>query len=163
MTDRTDLPFRPCVGLVLFNGSGQVFVAKRLGMDDAWQMPQGGIDEGETPRQAGLRELEEEIGTRAVEVVAETAGWIAYEFPDDLPGKIRQKWRGQTQKWLACRFTGTDGDIDLETEHPEFDAWKWVDLTSVVDMIVPFKRATYEAVVAELGPVIDAQIAQHKR
>lgn len=159
MTDRSALPLRPCVGIVLFNDAGQVFVGKRIGIDDAWQMPQGGIDEGETPRQAGLRELEEEIGTRSVEVVAETADWIAYEFPSDLPGKIREKWRGQTQKWLACRFTGTAADIDLQTEHPEFDDWKWVDLGAVVDLIVPFKRATYEAVVSEFEPAITAATA----
>jgi putative (di)nucleoside polyphosphate hydrolase len=157
MTDRTQLPYRPCVGIVLFNDAGEVFVGKRIGIADAWQMPQGGIDEGETPRQAGLRELEEEVGTSRVEIVAETADWIAYEFPEDLPGKIRKHWRGQTQKWLACRFTGTPDDINLATQHPEFDDWKWVDLTSVVDLIVPFKRATYQMVVAELGPVIAAQ------
>ena len=123
-------------------------------------MPQGGIDPGETPQEAGLRELEEEVGTRAVELVAETADWIAYEFPVDLPGKIRKSWRGQTQKWLACRFIGTADDINLDTEHPEFDAWKWVDIARVVELIVPFKRATYEAVVAELGPVIAAEVAR---
>ncbi|WP_420563738.1 RNA pyrophosphohydrolase [Thalassobaculum sp.] len=163
MTDRSDLPLRPCVGIVLFNDEGRIFVGKRIGIADAWQMPQGGIDAGETPREAGLRELEEEIGTTAVELVAETADWIAYEFPADLPGKIREKWRGQTQKWLACRFTGTAADIDLQTEHPEFDDWKWVDIASVVELIVPFKRATYEAVVAELGPVIAAATAKPTR
>ncbi|WP_281685151.1 RNA pyrophosphohydrolase [Thalassobaculum salexigens] len=163
MTDRSALPLRPCVGIVLFNDTGQVFVGKRIGIADAWQMPQGGIDKGETPRQAGLRELEEEIGTSSVEVVAETAGWVTYEFPADLPGKIRESWRGQTQKWLACRFTGTATDIDLQTEHPEFDDWKWVDLGVVVELIVPFKRATYEAVVAELGPAIAAATATPDR
>lgn len=163
MTDRSALPLRPCVGIVLFNDEGQIFVGKRIGIDDAWQMPQGGIDEGETPLQAGLRELEEEIGTKAVEVVAETADWIAYEFPADLPGKIREKWRGQTQKWLACRFTGTASDIDLQTEHPEFDDWKWVDAATVVELIVPFKRATYEAVMGELAPVIAAAVGVPSR
>ena len=158
MTDRTDLPLRPCVGLLMFNDAGRVFVARRIGMPDAWQMPQGGIDEGETPRAAGLRELEEEIGTRAVEVVGETAGWVTYEFPPDLPGRIRKSWRGQKQKWLACRFIGRDSDIDLDTEHPEFDAWKWVEIDTAVNLIVPFKRATYEAVAAELGPVMRASL-----
>jgi putative (di)nucleoside polyphosphate hydrolase len=160
MTDRSDLPLRPCVGIVMFNEDGKVFVGKRIGMENAWQMPQGGIDPGETPREAGLRELEEEIGTRTVELIAETADWIDYEFPADLPGKIRENWRGQTQKWLACRFTGTAQDIDLQTEHPEFDAWKWVDAATVVELIVPFKRATYEAVMAELGPVIEDATAR---
>lgn len=154
MTDRSTLPYRPCVGIMMFNDEGRVFVAKRIGMSEAWQMPQGGIDDGESPRQAGLRELEEEIGTNAVEIVAETAGWIDYDFPPDIPGRIKNKWRGQRQKWLACRFTGRHEDIDLATEHPEFDDWKWVEIPSVVALIVPFKRASYEAVVAELGPVV---------
>lgn len=157
MTDRAHLPYRPCVGVLMFNGDGLVFVARRIDMAEAWQMPQGGIDKGETPRQAGLRELREEIGTAAVEIVGETAGWIAYDFPPDIPGRIGEKWRGQRQKWLACRFTGREEEIDLATEHPEFDAWKWVDIAAVPALIVPFKRATYEAVVSELGPLVAAQ------
>lgn len=160
MTDRTHLPYRPCVGVLMFNGDGRVFVAKRIGMADAWQMPQGGIDDGETPRQAGLRELREEIGTAAVEIVGETADWIAYDFPADIPGRIGEKWRGQSQKWLACRFTGREDEIDLATEHPEFDAWKWVDIAEVAGLIVPFKRAAYEAVLSELGPLV-AQAAKN--
>lgn len=156
MTDRSDLPYRPCVGILMFNDAGRVFVGKRIGMPDAWQMPQGGIDDGESPHEAGLRELEEEIGTRTVEIVGETADWVTYDFPPDLPGKIREKWRGQRQKWLACRFTGVETDIDLATEHAEFDAWKWVDPATVVELIVPFKRATYEAVIGELAPIVAA-------
>lgn len=154
MTDRSHLPYRPCVGILMFNETGHVFMARRLGMADAWQMPQGGIDDGETPREAGLRELEEEIGTSAVEIVGETAGWIAYDFPPDVPGRIGEKWRGQRQKWLACRFTGSETAIDLATEHPEFDAWKWVEIAAVPSLIVPFKRASYEAVISELAPLV---------
>ena len=156
MTDRSHLPYRPCVGILMFNAVGEVFVARRISMPDAWQMPQGGIDKGESPREAGLRELLEEIGTDAVEIVGETPDWIAYDFPADLPGRIGRKWRGQRQKWLACRFIGDEAAIDLATEHPEFDAWRWVAIETVIELIVPFKRATYEAVVAALGPVVAA-------
>lgn len=163
MADRTDLPYRPCVGILMFNDAGHVFVARRIGMADAWQMPQGGIDDGETPHDAGLRELEEEIGTAAVEIVGETAGWVAYDFPPDIPGRIREKWRGQRQKWLACRFVGSENAIDLATAHPEFDAWKWVEIAVVPELIVPFKRASYEAVVAELGPLVVRTVGNAQR
>jgi len=163
MTDRSHLPYRPCVGILMFNAAGDVFVARRIGMPDAWQMPQGGIDKGETPREAGLRELLEEIGTDAVEIVGETSDWIAYDFPPDVPGRIGEKWRGQRQRWFACRFLGADSDIDLATRHPEFDAWKWVGIETVVELIVPFKRASYEAVVAELAPVVAAATAAPAR
>jgi putative (di)nucleoside polyphosphate hydrolase len=154
VTDRSHLPYRPCVGILMFDARGRVFVARRIGMPDGWQMPQGGIDEGEAPREAALRELEEEIGTAAVEIVGETAGWVTYDFPADLPGKIRDRWRGQRQKWFAGRFIGQENAIDLNTAHPEFDAWKWVSIDTLADLIVPFKRASYEAVVAELAPVM---------
>jgi len=153
--DVADLPYRPCVGVMLANEAGQVFVGRRKDTPEAWQMPQGGIDRGETPRQAGLRELEEEIGTAKAEVVAETAGWHRYDLPPDLLGKVwGGRWRGQEQKWLLCRFTGRDADIRLDTAHPEFDAWRWVRPEQTVDLIVPFKREIYRAVVAELAPLI---------
>lgn len=155
MKDVADLPYRPCVGVMLANEAGQVFVGRRKDTPEAWQMPQGGIDRGETPRQAGLRELEEEIGTAKAEVVAETAGWHRYDLPPDLLGKVwGGRWRGQEQKWLLCRFTGRDADIRLDTAHPEFDAWRWVRPEQTVDLIVPFKREIYRAVVAELAPLI---------
>jgi len=144
------LPYRPCVGVMLINADGMVFVARRKDTPDAWQMPQGGIDEGETPRQAALRELEEEIGTAKAEILAESAGWHRYDLPPHLLGRVwGGRFRGQEQKWVLCRFTGQDTDIDLDTDHPEFDAWKWVPVADLTRLIVPFKRAIYEAVVAE--------------
>jgi putative (di)nucleoside polyphosphate hydrolase len=128
MTDPTTLPYRPCVGVMLINPAGRVFVGQRRDTPDAWQMPQGGIDRGETPRVAALREMEEEIGTAAAEIVAETQDWLRYDLPPDLLGRVwGGRYRGQKQKWVAARFTGTDADIDLATAHPEFDAWQWVE------------------------------------
>jgi len=150
--DPSTLPYRPCVGIMLINKDGHIFVAKRTDTPDAWQMPQGGIDDGESPAQAALRELEEEIGTAKAVILAESSQWLSYDLPPHLVGKVWSgRYRGQTQKWVACRFTGTDADINIETEHPEFDAWQWVPLEKLTALIVPFKRATYELVVAELG------------
>ena len=150
MSKADKLPYRPCVGIMLVNPGGKVFVGRRIDTPDAWQMPQGGIDAGETPREAALRELVEEIGTGAAEVVAETEDWLRYDLPSHLIGKVwKGKYRGQEQKWILARFTGTDGDIDLVTDHPEFDAWQWVEPDRLADLIVPFKRPIYEAVVAE--------------
>lgn len=155
MTDPASLPYRPCVGIMLFDDGGRVFVGRRIDTPEAWQMPQGGIDDGETPEAAALRELEEEIGTAAAVIEAATAGWLDYDLPGHLVGKLwGGRWRGQRQKWFACRFTGTDDDIRLETAHPEFDAWRWVGLDELTGLIVPFKRAIYAAVVAELGPAV---------
>lgn len=150
--DPSTLPYRPCVGIMLINKDGHIFVAKRTDTPDAWQMPQGGIDKGETPAQAALRELEEEIGTAKATILAESSQWLSYDLPPHLLGKVwGGRYRGQTQKWVACRFTGTDADINIATEHPEFDAWQWVPLEKLTSLIVPFKRATYERVTAELG------------
>jgi putative (di)nucleoside polyphosphate hydrolase len=147
------LPYRPCVGLALFNRDGLVFAARRIDTPgNAWQMPQGGIDAGEEPRQAALRELEEEIGTAKAEFLAESAGWICYDLPPDLVGKVwKGRYRGQRQKWFALRFTGTDADIDIVTKHPEFSAWRWMELAELPPLIVPFKRGVYDAVAAEFG------------
>jgi len=121
----------------------------------AWQMPQGGIDPGETPRQAALRELEEETGTAKAEILGETVGWHHYDLPPELTGGIwGGRFRGQRQKWFAMRFTGTDSDINLATEHPEFDAWKWVAPAQLPELIVEFKRDVYVAVLAEFAAVI---------
>lgn len=155
MTDRDSLPYRPCVGVMLFDAGGRVFVGRRIDTPDAWQMPQGGVDEGEAPEAAALRELEEEIGTADAAIEAATADWLAYDLPDHLVGRIwGGRWRGQRQKWFACRFLGSDGDIRLDTAQPEFDAWRWVALDELTSLIVPFKRAIYSAVVEELGPVV---------
>ncbi|WP_448189427.1 RNA pyrophosphohydrolase [Azospirillum sp. sgz301742] len=154
--DRDSLPYRPCVGIMLLNPRGQVFVARRRDTTDAWQMPQGGIDEGETVREAALRELEEEIGTAKADILGETAERLRYDLPDHLLGKVwKGRWRGQEQVWVAARFTGRDADIDLATEHPEFDAWKWVDAADLTGLIVPFKKPVYESVLAEFKPLID--------
>lgn len=152
--DPATLPYRPCVGIALFNRDGLVFAAERIDTPGAWQMPQGGIDKGEEPRAAALRELEEEIGTNAGEIVAETAGWLTYDLPPELLGKVwKGKYRGQKQKWFAIRFTGGDADIDIVTRHPEFKAWRWVALADLPSLIVPFKRAVYESVVREFAGI----------
>ncbi len=153
--DRETLPYRPCVGIMLLNRKGEVFVARRFDTRDAWQMPQGGIDDGETIEQAAFRELEEEIGTNRMEILAVSTEKLRYDLPDHLLGKVwKGRWRGQEQVWIAALFTGTDKDIDLDTKHPEFDAWKWVPADQLVHLIVPFKRAVYEAVLAEFAGVI---------
>lgn len=154
---KEDLPYRPCAGLMVVNADGKVFVARRIDTDqDAWQMPQGGIDKGETPAQAALRELEEEIGTNKAEIIAESSQWLTYDLPDALIGKVwKGKYRGQRQKWFLLRYTGQDSDINIATEHPEFDAWQWMPLAEVPRHIVPFKRAIYDSVCAEFAPQVE--------
>ena len=144
-------PYRKGVGALLFDKRGKVFVAERLGVPGAWQLPQGGIDKGEKPRRAALRELEEEIGTAKAEVLAKSRDWLAYDLPPKIAAKVwRGRYRGQKQRWFALLFTGTDADIDLEASgHPEFQAWKWVDIEDLPGLIVPFKRPLYEALVEE--------------
>ncbi len=145
---RGSLPYRPAAGVMLLNRERKVFVAQRLDSTlEAWQMPQGGLDEGEDPQVGALRELEEEtgIGPEHVEIVARCPEELHYDLPDDLVGKLwKGKWRGQRQTWFLCRFTGRDEDIDIETAHPEFRAWKWAEPAELPAMIVPFKRKLYE-------------------
>jgi putative (di)nucleoside polyphosphate hydrolase len=147
--------YRPCAGVMLINRDGLVWVGRRIDTPDGWQMPQGGIDAGETPRDAALRELAEEIGTAKAEIIGETRDWLIYDLPPELLGKAwKGRWRGQKQKWFACRFLGEDSDIDIEgVTHPEFDAWRWVPLVDLVDLIVPFKRSVYMALVEEFADV----------
>lgn len=159
---RARLPYRPGVGVMLVNGAGRVFVGQRFdSVVEAWQMPQGGIDAGEQPWPAALRELEEETGVRPhlVERMAETRGWLDYDLPDELLGRIwNGRYRGQRQKWFAMRFLGSDADVDLMAHaaggHAEFKAWQWASLDQLADLIVPFKRDLYATLVAELGPAV---------
>ena len=151
-------PYRPCVGIMLLNVDGHVFVAQRIDQQvEAWQMPQGGIDDGEAPATAALRELAEEIGTDKAEILAESPDWIPYDLPEKLADKVwKGRYRGQTQKWFAMRFTGADSDIDINTKHPEFDAWRWAAMDDLPSLIVPFKRAVYEQVVGMFRHLADA-------
>ena len=158
MTDMTArLPYRACVGIMLLNRDGRVWIGRRaqdpsIQEDEPgnWQMPQGGIDEGEDARLAALRELEEETGISDVEVLEETAGWLTYDLPPHLVGvALKGKYRGQKQKWFAMRYLGTDADIDLDAAADnEFDAWRWEDAEALPGLIVDFKRPVYERVVA---------------
>ena len=144
------LPYRPCVGVMLMNPRREVFVGQRIdNYKDAWQMPQGGVDPGEDPRAAALRELREETGVdpALVTVIAETPGWLPYDLPHELvPTLWKGRFRGQEQKWFLMRFDGADSDIDIETEDPEFSRWRWMPPAELIQSIVPFKRHVYAAV-----------------
>lgn len=146
-------PYRPGIEIMLLSSRGRVLVAQRLDMpSNAWQMPQGGIDEGEEPLAAAWREMREEIGTDKAELAAESRTWLSYDLPPDLSDQIwKGRFRGQRQKWFAFRFRGKDRDIDIETKHPEFSAWKWAKMKHLPDLIVPFKRQLYSELVAEFG------------
>lgn len=146
------LRYRRAVGIMLLNRQSEVFVGRRIDMPKmpAWQMPQGGIDPGETPRRAALRELKEEIGTDKAEILGESRAWLIYDLPAELVGGIwGGRYRGQRQKWFVMRFTGSDGDINLATQHPEFEAWRWVAPERLPQLIVPFKRQLYIDILAE--------------
>ena len=150
-----DLPYRPCVGVVLANSEGLVFTGERIDTPGAWQMPQGGIDKGEAPEIAALRELEEETGVTSalVTVEAETGGWITYDLPDHLVGKMwKGRYRGQAQKWFLLRFHGVDTDIDITAHDHEFARWRWSTPGQVLSDIVPFKRHVYRQVMDEFRP-----------
>ena len=146
------LPYRRNVGVMLVNEAGHAFVGQRIDSETpAWQMPQGGIDAGETPKDAALRELEEETGVTAdlVTVEAETDGWLSYDLPHDIVAKIwKGRFRGQEQKWFLLRFHGNDDQVRIDTDHPEFSQWCWLSADEVLDQIVPFKRPVYEQVIA---------------
>jgi len=157
MTDGpASLPYRAGVGAMLLNAAGEVFVGRRIDTAaEAWQMPQGGIDGNETPAQAVGRELLEETGIRAARIIAESAGWFTYDLPPELLGRVWSgRYRGQRQKWFLMRFTGHDSDIDIATEHPEFNAWQWLAPDVLVDHIIDFKRPLYAAILREFGPLI---------
>ncbi len=151
-----DLPYRPCVGVMLINRDGLIFTGNRKDSAvAAWQMPQGGIDPGEKPRRAALRELWEETGVTEdlVEFLAKSSDWLTYDLPDELIGKVwGGKYRGQQQRWFLFRFLGTDDQVRIETDHPEFDRWQWSRADEMLASIVPFKRAVYDQVVKEFRP-----------
>lgn len=151
-----NLPYRACVGIVLANRDGRIFAGQRIDFEGAaWQMPQGGIDAGETPRQAALRELREETGVSEdlVVIEAEMADWVTYELPRDLVPKLwKGRFRGQKQRWFLMRFTGSDSQIVITTEPAEFSEWAWVEPDELVENIVPFKRDVYAQVIAEFRP-----------
>lgn len=151
------LPYRPCVGLMLLNEHGRVLVAKRIDtLVEAWQMPQGGIDEGESPQMTAFREMEEEIGTRNAEILQEHDGWLSYDLPDHLIGRVwNGKYRGQRMKWFLMRYLGQDSDINLNTPHPEFSEWKWLDISELTGSIVEFKRPLYAGLVEYFAPEIN--------
>jgi putative (di)nucleoside polyphosphate hydrolase len=157
-----DLPYRPCAGLMVLNRAGLAFIGRRIGgpehVDDThvWQLPQGGIDAGEDPWPAALRELQEETDITSVERLGEIAEWLTYDIPPAIAGTAWSgRYRGQTQKWFALRFTGDDSEIDIEHpaggHEPEFVAWRWEKLQNLPDLVVPFKRQVYERVVAEFS------------
>jgi putative (di)nucleoside polyphosphate hydrolase len=145
--------YRAGVGVMLLDAQNRVFVGRRIDTSgDNWQMPQGGIDRGESPRAAALRELKEETGTDKAEFLAESAQWLRYEVPQRVARRAwNGRYRGQVQKWFALRFTGVDSDINVATAHPEFNAWKWVPAADLTALIVPFKRQLYRDVLAEFG------------
>ena len=152
------LPYRPSVGLVVLNRDGHIFAGQRLDSSmDAWQMPQGGIDKGETPVQAALRELTEETGIPAskVEVLRESSEWHAYDLPHHLVAKLwKGRYRGQKQRWFALQFHGTDADVRIDTHEPEFREWAWMPEAELIRKIVPFKRDTYSRVFAEFADIL---------
>ena len=153
------LPYRPNAGLMLLNKHGQIFAGKRLDTPDAWQMPQGGIDKGEAPEAAALRELAEETGIapEIVEILATTPDWIKYDFPPEVARKLwttksgKPKYRGQQQRWFLLRFLGEDTQIKIDTPEPEFSEWRWMPPALLLERIVPFKRGIYQQVFNDFG------------
>lgn len=148
MTDLSHLPYRACVGVALFNDNNKVFVGERIDTPGAWQMPQGGIDDGEDLELAAFREMREEIGTDKAEIIRIAERKLHYDIPHEYGPEGRNLWngkyRGQEQTWIAMRFTGNDSDIDLNAdERPEFSNWQWIKLEETIDLIVPFKRGVY--------------------
>lgn len=158
MPATASLPYRPCVGVMLLNPDGLIFAGQRRDSDSpAWQMPQGGIDAGETPVMSALRELGEEtgIGPDLVVLLAEAPDWISYDLPPELVGRVwKGRFRGQRQRWFALRYLGRDDQIDIATEHPEFSRWRWIGADEMLAAIVPFKHDVYRQVVAAFAPLL---------
>ena len=153
--DGPPVGYRANVGLVLIAPDKRIFVGRRIGGGENWQMPQGGVDKGETPIEAACRELWEEVGTSQALLLRQTAGWLAYEVPAALrPKHWKGRWKGQAQRWYALAFTGRDEDIDIAAHDREFDAWQWMTAAEMLDRIVPFKRPIYETVLAEFRDLV---------
>jgi putative (di)nucleoside polyphosphate hydrolase len=167
MVQFADLPYRPCVGVMLLNREGRVFVGRRIEgvehIDDThlWQMPQGGIDPGEDAYPAALRELYEETNVRSVEKAGEVGEWLTYDIPEEIASQAWQgRYRGQKQKWFALRFTGDESEIDISCpggHKPEFLAWRWEEMKNLPSLIIPFKRPVYERIVREFAPLVSAR------
>lgn len=166
MIDREALPYRPCVGVMLLNGDYQVFIGRRTdhpeepeGPGTWWQMPQGGLNQGEKPEDAARRELKEETGVCSISMLARTRDWLTYDIPDELLGIAWEgRYRGQKQMWFAARFEGQTSEIDLgprEGHKQEFDAWRWAPLAELPALVVPFKRDVYERAIRELVALLD--------
>jgi putative (di)nucleoside polyphosphate hydrolase len=155
------LPYRLGVGMMIINAENMVFLGKRVDAKiDGWQMPQGGIDLGETPSKAALREMQEEIGSNQGHIVAESKNWYSYNLPSFLISRLwNGAYRGQKQKWFLIRFTGQDGDINIHTAHPEFADWKWAHVNELTDLIIPFKKRLYSAVIEEFAPILTKIVA----
>ena len=164
---RVALPYRPCVGIMVLNRNKRVWIGRRIdapkdaeGAGSWWQMPQGGIDEGEDAREAALRELYEETSIHSVEVISEIEDWLTYDLPENLVGFAwNGRYRGQKQKWFAARFMGNDSEINIEApgggvHKPEFDEWRWVEMDEVPNLIVPFKRKVYDQVVGAFSALV---------
>ena len=161
-----DLPYRRCAGVALINRDGAAFVGRRKKTRDAgplagheWQMPQGGIDDGEEPFEAAMRELYEETNVSSATLIAEAPQWLSYDLPDEARGRWRGRYRGQTQKWFLLRFVGEESEIDIDrpaggAHPPEFDAWRWQPLEALPALVVPFKREVYEGVVSAFAPFL---------
>jgi putative (di)nucleoside polyphosphate hydrolase len=159
MKSNESLPYRPCAGIMLANKDGKVFVGQRIDSvsNIAWQMPQGGIDDGEDVEEAALRELEEETGISRdlVDVLARSKEEYFYDLPDELVGKLwKGQWRGQRQRWFLMRFKGDDSNVNIATAHQEFSEWQWVEPADLPSLIVPFKRRLYEGLVAEFAELV---------
>ncbi len=165
MAEAARLPYRPCVGIVLLNADGLVWIGHRIpkwhgdaNSETMWQLPQGGIDKGETPEEAAMRELHEEVGTDKAEIIAEAREWLSYDLPPEALGKaLKGKYCGQRQKWFAMRFLGTDADIDIGPRaghKPEFDAWRWAKLDEIAGLVVAFKRPIYETLMKEFAGLV---------
>jgi putative (di)nucleoside polyphosphate hydrolase len=155
VTGDRDSSYRPGIGILLLNARGEIFVGRRTDVQgDAWQMPQGGINDRESPREAALRELREEIGTNNAEIIAESGRWLTYDVPEEFARKAWSgRWKGQRQKWFVMLFKGADSDIDLGGNHPEFNAWRWVPINELTSLAISFKRQLYIDVIGEFPTI----------